>query len=184
MTIRNMFIFGLFLVPLAAAGCSDNPAAVGETAVLLSVIPSGGDTGVDPNTTLTLQFSYAMQMDMETFVALHEGAGVAGPLVDGTWEWSADRMHLTFTPSMPLDAQTSYTVHLGGGMMDADGHVVDLELHGHDMGGDTVTQQMMDDRIMQGGGMMGGPTGDDMMGPGWQHPEDGTFGMIFSFTTA
>ena len=86
MTIRNMFILGLFLVPLAAAGCSDNPAAVEETAVLLSVIPSGGDTGVDPNTTITLQFSHAMQMDTEMFVALHEGAGVAGPLVDGSFD--------------------------------------------------------------------------------------------------
>jgi hypothetical protein len=184
MTIRNMLILGIFLVPLTAAGCSDNPAAVEEAPVLLSVAPTGGATGVDPSTPITLQFSHGMQMDMEMFVAVHEGTGVAGPLVDGTWEWSVARMHLTFTPSMPLDAQVQYTIHVGGGMMDADGHVVDLEMHGHDMGGNTVTQQMMDDRMMQGGGMMGGNMGGDMMGPGWQHPDGGTYGMIFSFTTA
>ncbi len=172
---------GFILFPLPAlAACSDNPAAVEETPVLLSVLPTGGATGVDPNTTVTLEFSHGMQMDMEMFVALHHGAGVAGPLVDGTWEWSGDRRHLRFTPSMPLDGQTEYTIHLGGGMMDADGHVVDLETHGHGMGGHTVTQQMMDDRMMQGGGMMG----NDMMGPGWRHPEGSTYGMIFTFTTA
>ncbi len=57
--------------------------------------------------------------------------------------------------------------------------VIDLDQHGHDMGGDWVTQHMMDQRMMGGGGMMGA---DDMMGFGWAH-ENGNFGMIFNFTT-
>ena len=143
----------------------------------MSVVPTGGATHVDPNAPVTLQFAHAMHMDM--YVALHAGAGVDGPLMDGTWEWSADMPNLTFTHAMPLDAMADYTIHIGGGMMDADGRVIDLEQHGNDMGGEWVTQQMMDQRMMGGGGMMGA---DDMMGFGWAHG-DGTFGMVFTFTT-
>jgi len=46
------------------------------------------------------------------------------------------------------------------------------------MGGHWVTQQMLGD---WGGGMMGGM--GSMMGPGWQH-HNGTYGMVFTFTTA
>ncbi|NIS65091.1 MAG: hypothetical protein GTO05_08025 [Gemmatimonadales bacterium] len=87
------------------------------------------------------------------------------------------RMCLTFTPSTPLDSGMSYTMHIGGGMMDATGHVIDLEQHGPRMGGVWVTQHMIDQRIMQGGMMM-----NDMTGPGWRHA-NGTYGMVFTFTT-
>jgi hypothetical protein len=164
-------------VSLGIAACGDDPIApIGDTA-LLSVVPTGGATDVDPNAPVTLQFEHAMHMDM--YVALHAGAGVDGPLVDGDWEWSADMTNLTFTHAMPLDAMADYTIHIGGGMMDADGHLIDLEQHGHDMGGEWVTQQMMDHRMMGSGSMMGG---DDMVGDGWVH-SNGSFGMIFSFTT-
>jgi hypothetical protein len=116
---------------------------------------------------------------MDMYVALHEGGDVSGPLVDGQWMWSNDKTSLTFTHGMPLDSMSDYTIHIGGGMMDADGHVIDLEQHGHEMGGEWVSQQMMDARMMQGGGMMGN---DDMMGVGWMH-DNGSFGMVFSFTT-
>jgi hypothetical protein len=62
-------------------------------------------------------------------------------------------------------------------MSDGHGNPVDVVQHGGDMGGHDVTQQMMDDRMMMGG-VMG-----DMMGAGWEHPTDGTYGMVFTFTT-
>jgi hypothetical protein len=163
-------------VSLGIAACGDTLAPIGDTA-LLSVVPIGGATDVDPNTPVTIEFEQAMHMDM--YVALHEGGDVSGALVDGEGAWSDDKTQLTFTHTMPLDSMAEYTIHLGGGMMDADGHVIDLEQHGHDMGGEWATQQMMDQRMMGGGGMMGA---DDMMGFGWAH-ENGNFGMIFNFTT-
>ena len=39
--------------------------------------------------------------------------------------WSADRMLLTCTPASPLAARTTYSIHLGGGMMSAGGMAVD-----------------------------------------------------------
>jgi hypothetical protein len=180
MTKANVTRWAVLAAMLTAAACSDTPVAVPEEAAsLVAVNPSGGDTGVDPNAPITLEFSHAMGAGMEMYVALHEGSGVDGPLVDGTWEWSADRTRLTFAPSAPLDAQTQYTIHVGGGLEDENGHVFDLEEHGPGVGGTWATRQMMEDRMM-GGGMMGG---DDMMGPGWQHA-NGTFGMLFTFTTA
>ncbi len=129
---------------------------------------------------MTITFSHEMGMQM--YVALHEGADVIGPEVDGTWSWSDNHTTLTFSPADPLKSQTAYTIHMGGGMTDDHGHTIDLEQHGHAMGGEWVTQQMMDDRTKHGGMM--GMSGDDMTGPGWQHPDNGTYGMIFTFTTA
>ena len=88
------------------------------------------------------------------------------------WTWSADRSKLTFMPQSPLKAQTTYTLHLGGGMMDADGDDIGYQQCVEAMGGQWATRQMM-------GGMMGG----GMMGPGWENA-NGTYGMIFTFTTA
>ncbi len=71
--------------------------------------------------------------------------------------------------------ETHYTVHVGGGMTDQAGHGIDLDAHGPDMGGDWATDDMM-----MGGGMMGGHL---HMGEGWDHA-NGSFGMVFEFTTA
>lgn len=86
--------------------------------------------------------------------------------------WSTDRTVLTFTPAQPLKAQTRYSLHLGGGMRDTDGGFVDYGPCVGQYGGQWATQGMM------GGGMMGG----NMMGEGWRHP-NGTYGMVFTFTT-
>jgi hypothetical protein len=156
---------------LLLAACGESTTApIGDTA-LLSVVPIGGATDVDTNAPITMEFEHAMHRDM--YAALHEGGDVSGALVDGDWAWSADKTQLTFTHAMPLNSMAEYTIHIGGGMMDADGQVIDLGQHGHDMGGEWVTQQMMDQRMMGGGGMMGF---------GWAHG-DGTFGMVFTFTT-
>ncbi len=149
----------------------DFTTAPGVTA-FVSIVPIGGDTDVDPNAPVVIQFDHAMQMGMEMYAALHEG-DVTGPEVAGTWTWSDDDTVLTFTPDQPLLPGTQYTVHLGGGMMDAHGGTVDFDSNGTHMGGDWATGDMM-------GGMMGG---HPHMDEGWEH-SNGTFGMVFSFTTA
>jgi hypothetical protein len=177
MMIRRMaYAASLPALSIALVACADDPNAPAEETVLLSVIPEGGATNVDTETPIELAFDHAMGNAI--YAALHEGGDVAGPLVDGTWSWSPDSARVTFTPVSPLSPQTRYTIHVGGGMTDLDGHMIDFEQHGYDMGGEWVTQGMMDQRMMNGT-MMGE---DDMMGEGWQHA-NGSYGMVFSFTT-
>ena len=175
---------------LGATACGDNdttsPPTTEETA-LLSVIPQGGATGVDPDGPLTIEFSRAMQAGMEDYADVHEG-DVEGPLVEGAWSWNGDLTELTFTPAVPLKSLTQYVIHVGGGMLDEDGNPINYGQHGSGMGGQWMTQQMH-----QGGqhgyghgqgGMGGGMGGGTGMGAGWTHPTNGSYGMIFVFTTA
>ncbi|MGW8268645.1 MAG: Ig-like domain-containing protein, partial [Longimicrobiales bacterium] len=117
------------------------------------------------------------------YVDVHEGA-VEGPLVPGAWSWNADMTALTFTPNAPLEAQTQYVIHIGGGMEDQEGHHINFEAHGFGMGGQWMIQRMHQGGqhgygMGQGGGMGGGG-----MGAGWTHPSNGSYGMVFFFTTA
>jgi hypothetical protein len=161
------------LAPLALSACSDSAFAPALTASVVSVAPTGGSTGVDPNEPIVVTFSHAMQPGMEQYAALHEG-DVTGPTVPGAWAWSGDRTTLTFTPAAPLKPHTQYTLHLGGGMRVTDGGFVDYGSCVGQHGGQWATQQMMT------GGMM---SGESMMGSGWRHPS-GAYGMVFTFTTA
>jgi len=163
------------LIAIAAlvAGCHEGFAPVGDTTVL-SVVPAGGATGVDPNGPIVVEFSHAMRMGMERYAALHEG-DVTGPVVQGSWSWSSDRLRLTFTPAAPLKARTQYALHLGGGMLDANGNLLNYDHCASQHGGRWATRSMI------GGSMMGGAS--NMMGAGWQHA-NGTYGMVFFFTTA
>lgn len=165
---RRFWLLTLLSAPLALAGCSADPAAPALTARVVSVVPSGGATDVDPNSPMVVTFSHPMQSGMEQYVALHEG-DVTDPVVAGTWAWSSDRTTLTFTPAQPLKSQTPYTLHLGGGMRATDGGFVDYGPCIGQYNGEWATQQMM------GGG--------NMMGSGWRHP-NGTYGIVFTFTTA
>ncbi len=158
-------------LPATACTHADRLAGPGTTA-LAGVSPAGGAVGVDPNGMVTATFDHALMPGMERYAALHEG-DVTGPVVAGTWAMSADRAALTFTPASPLKHAARYTIHLGGGIMGADDRPVNMA-PGQMMGGQYVTGTMM------GGGMMGG---SGMMGGGWQGA-GGTYGMIFSFTTA
>lgn len=161
------------LLPVLLAGlvaCRELAGPLPST-VLVAVTPAGGATGVDPAGPIALQWSHAMQGGMERFVALHQG-GVAGPTVPLTCIWSGDRVTLTCTPTTALAPGTQYTVHVGGGMRDALGGSIDMG-PGMSMGGEWATGGMM------GAGMMA----TSMMGTGWRHG-DGTYGMVFSFTTA
>ena len=182
-------VLAAMLLFVGAAGCSDDadfgtdpggdPPLLDDTA-LLSVTPVGGSTNVDPGSVISMQFSGPMQDGMEMYVAMHEG-DVTGPEVAGTWTWNGEHTHLGFSPTGPLMPETHYTLHVGGGMTDQAGHGIDLDAHGPDMGGDWAT----DDMMMGGGSHMGdgSHTGQDShMGEGWQH-FNGSYGMVFSFTT-
>ena len=65
--------------------------------------------------------------------------------------------------------------------MDGSGHMVDLERRAIGMGGQWATGTMM--TAGMGAGMMGGGQ-STMMGSGWQHPSNGSYGMVFTFKTA
>jgi hypothetical protein len=88
--------------------------------------------------------------------------------------WSTDRTLLTCTLASPLAAHTTYAIHLGGGMMSAGGAAVDYTA-GLGMGGQWIMGGMM---TGSHGGMAWG-----MMGSGWRNA-NGSYGMMFSFTTA
>lgn len=175
------------LVLLATACEEDSLTPVAEETALLSVIPQGGATGVDPTGPLVIEFSHPMMPGMEEFADVHEG-DVEGPLVEGSWSWNDAFTTLTFTPTAHLKSQTRYVIHVGGGMTDQNGQHINYGTHGTGMGGQWMTQQMH-----QGGqhgyggghqGGMGGGMGGTGMGEGWTHPTNGSYGMIFVFTTA
>lgn len=180
--LGRVAVVGMMLI--LAVGCSDGATEPGtEETVLLSLVPQGGATGVDPNAPVVIRFSHPMMQGMEDYADVHESA-VEGPLVLGAWSWSADITALTFTPDAPLKAQTQYVIHIGGGMEDQEGHHVNIEAHGIGMGGQWMTQRMYQGGqhgygMGQGGGMGGGG-----MGAGWTHPSNGSYGMVFIFTTA
>jgi hypothetical protein len=154
---------------MGCAGSITEVTAREEPAVL-NVAPANGTTNIDVSGSITVTFSRAMQPGMEMLVILHEGS-VAGAVVAATASWSADRRTLTLTPTAPLEPKTTYVLHLAPTLRGADGvplnHAACAAL-----GGRTVT-----------GGMIGGGMGPGMMGSGWQ-PANGTYGMIFTFTTA
>ena len=172
LTLRSIPLLTL-LPPLMLSGCGGDATAPPLSARVVSIVPSGGATGVDPNAPIVVTFDHPMRPGMEQYAALHQG-DVTGPVVSGSWTWSADRMTLTFTPTQPLAGQTEYTLHLGGGMRAADGAYVDYGSCAAQYHGQWATQQMMGNGMMAGG---------SMMGSGWRHP-NGTYGMVFTFTTA
>ncbi len=170
--VRQVLRLMLPVTALALVACTHNPAAPDFTARVVSVVPGGGTTGVDPSAPIVITFDHPMRAGMEQYAALHEG-DVRGSVVPGTWAWSGDRTVLTFAPAQPLKPLTQYTVHLGGGMRAADGGYVDYSSCIGPDGGQWATQEMMGGNMMSGG----------MMGGGWRDP-NGTYGMVFPFTTA
>ncbi|MHB1192838.1 MAG: Ig-like domain-containing domain [Longimicrobiales bacterium] len=180
---RSRMWLPLAAVLLATVGaCSDGPVAGGvdDVTALMSVQPAGSSVNVAVESDVVVTFDHALAAGMEAYAALHEGS-VAGPVIAGTWGISSDRTVLTFKPATPLLAATTYVIHLGGGMMDGSGHMVNLERNGIGMGGQWATGTMMTGGM--GAGMMGGGQ-SAMMGSGWQHPSNGSYGMVFTFKTA
>jgi hypothetical protein len=152
----------------AATACDSDMMTPDAATQVASVVPAGGSVNVDPASAIVIEFSHAMMVGMEGYIALHEG-DATGPIVQGTWVWSTDRSRVTLQPGGALKAATRYTIHVGGGMTDAQGRMIGFGDHGRHMGGQWATGQMM------GGG-------NGMMGSGWQH-SNGTYGMVFGFTT-
>lgn len=167
---------------VTAAACDDDGTALEPETALLSVAPAGGETDVALDASVMVRFDHAMHDHAMDYAAVHEG-DVAGPMVGGTWTMEEQGTVMRFTPDQPWKAGTDYTIHLGGGMQDAGGHMVDLGGHGTMMGGQWATGTMMTGGM---GGGMGGMTGGqhEHMGEGWQHPVNGSYGMVFTFTTA
>ena len=162
---------------VGSAACSDDPVASAEQVVLLSLAPAGGSVGVDVGASIVVTFDHALMPAMVEYAALHEG-GVGGPEVEGTWSLTGEGTVLTFTSAEALKPATSYTIHLGGGMEGDHGEPMDFETHGSaHMGGEWATGGMMS------GGMTGMGGSHPHMGDGWSHA-NGSYGMIFTFTTA
>jgi len=114
-----------------------------------------------------------MGAGMEQYFDLHMG-DLSGAEVAMSCAWSADRTQLTCTPGSPLASRTTYALHMGGGMMSSGGVAVDYTA-GPGMGGQWIM-----------GGMMTGTHGGmgwGTMGSGWHNP-NGSYGMVFTFTTA
>ncbi len=163
-------LIGLCALAVGAAGCSgtDGASPSEPPPAVASVVPGAGATGVNPMGPIVVRFTHPMMAGMEEFMALHEGGTPAGPVVAGQWAWSEGRTVIKFTPAAPLRAATRYTMHLGGGLRDRAGREVD-HVSCTGQGGIAATPGMM-----SGSGMMGG---------GWRH-SSGTYGMLFTFTTA
>ena len=88
--------------------------------------------------------------------------------------WSTDRTQATCTPTSPLASRTRYALHLGGGMSGANGVAVDCT-PSLGLGGLWVTGGLM---APTHGGM-----GWGSMANGW-YAANGSYGMVFTFTTA
>ena len=144
----------------------------------LGVLPAALATGVSPTTPIVITFNMSMMSGMEMLVVVHEGS-VTGPQVTSAASWSGDRRVLTITPAATLKAKTTYVVHLSPSLQGTNGKAIDLAQCTR-IGGQSVSGGMMGAGTA---GMMGGTWGPGMMGAGWQ-ATDGTFGMLFSFTTA
>jgi len=77
---------------------------------------------------MMMNFGAAMQTSMMQYVDLHQGT-IAGSVVPMICSWSSDATTLTCQPNQPLQHGTSYVLHRGGGMMNANGDPVDVEHH-------------------------------------------------------
>jgi hypothetical protein len=159
----------LAAVALTAAACSDStsPASVS----LSAVNPAPDAVAVSTATTVTLTFDHRMQDGMEQYVDMHQG-GITGAVVPMNCGWNAGQTTLTCTPMGPLAAGAPYMIHVGCGMTDAQGHMMDMD-NWTTRGGEWATSGMM------GGNHAGQPIG--MMGAGWMHGSH--YGMMFTFTT-
>lgn len=163
------------LAAIFLIGCATEATSSPDPVYLLAVSPTAASIGVSTSSSIVMTFSRPMMAGMEARFVVHEGS-VTGPAVVGAASWSVNRTVLTFVPSAAFKPRTTYVIHLGGDMRDTDGRPLDhagCSLRG----GHRVTTGMLG----LNGGMMGGQNGG-MMGPGWQSV-DGTFGMIFTFTT-
>lgn len=155
---------------LLLSGCSDSTGTT--RASLTAVNPTPAATSVPATTPIILTFGQAMMSGMEQYMDLHEGT-MAGPIVPMGCGWNPATTVLTCLPTDSLKSGTHYTIHVGAGMADAQGDMMDMS-GWTTMGGQWATGGMM------GGMHAGQPIG--MMGSGWMDGS-GHYGMTFGFTT-
>ncbi len=184
-------VHGLVIISAATfvAGCSGSPSGDGPTAptaptgptVLLSVVPAVGTVDVGLTADIEVRFSQSIPTTMRNYIALHDG-DCPGPVVGGMWSRTSDQVGLHFMSFEPLMPETEYTIHVGGGMTDGSGMTFDLGTHGFGMGGEWATEEMVlgPDGMGMGMDMMGQTISHT--GLGWAY-SDGTYGMVFQFTT-
>ena len=171
-----------------AAGCGSDGTAPDDSAVpsataLLSVIPEGGTTDVDPNGPFSFIFNGPMMSGMERYVDLHRG-DVTGPVHPVSCAWSTDRATLTCTPATPLEPATWYTLHLGGGVRGSNGTPINMDPG--TCGGAWAEPGPRDGPGPGEGHMRGETHGGEpwpMMDSGWRHP-NGAYGMVIPFQTS
>jgi hypothetical protein len=159
---------------LGGVACSDSgngPATPATT--LTTVSPAGGAANVATNASIVLTFSDSMGTGMEALMDLHMGTAAAATM-PMTCTWSADRTTVTCTHAAFAPGAT-YTLHVGGGMMDANGMPIGMGAMVNQMGGMWLQPGMM------GGMHAGAPMSS--MGSGWMGT-NGNYGMTFTFTTA
>lgn len=174
---QTFALFSFVTLLLSACGRSDNPVDAATAAPsLASLQPANAATGIDPGAPVVLRFNHAMMTGMEMLVVLHEGS-ITGAVVATTATWSADRTVLTLHPQVPMKRATTHVVHLSPSLQDTAGRMINMS-PATMMGGQAVSGSMMG-----GGSMMNGQWGPGMMGAGWQ-ASNGTFGMMFTFTTS
>jgi hypothetical protein len=156
------------------AACSDSTGSGSNATTLTAVSPAGSATDVNDASSVVLTFSAPMGQGMESYMDVHVGT-TADSTMPMSCTWSADRTTLTCTHTTPFAHGGTYTIHVGDGMMDADGQPVGMGNMMSQMGGQWLTSGMM------GGMHAGQPMG--MMGQGWKG-SNGSYGMIFTFTAA
>ena len=160
-------------VVLAASACTESNAPTSPATTLTVVSPAGGATNVAVASPIVLTFSGPMGQGMEAYMDVHAGTTAAATMAM-TCTWSVDRTALICTHA-PMTSGTMYTIHVGGGMMDADDMPIGM--------GDMINQMggMWLQPGMNGGMHAGQPM--NMMGAGWMGT-NGNYGMIFTFTTS
>jgi len=101
---------GLFL--LGMAGCAGLSPSGGDPAgpYLVSTIPSAGEFGVSPYTSVQMRFSQAMDPVTENGFEMYGRGGK----VEGDLRW-VDPVTLAFRPDSPLPAGVSYQCTLREG---------------------------------------------------------------------
>ena len=150
-----------------AGGCSFGMTDADLATQLLSVSPRGGAAGVSSTPDIVLSFSGPMMPGMEQYLALHQGP-LTGTEVPVSCIWSDDQETLTCRPTQPLAPTTVYTIHMKGGIVDANGEHVGMQRYGMPLGGELA------------GDATHHPLGS--MGAGW-HTPTWSRGMQFQFIT-
>lgn len=163
-----------FSALLGSAACSDgsNGPTTPETA-MTAVSPVGGATNVAIDAPVVLTFSGPMGQGVEAYMDVHQGTAAATTMAM-TCAWSVDRTTLTCTHAA-FASGTVYTVHVGGGMMDANDMPIGMDDMVGQMGG------MWLQPGMNGGMHAGQPM--NMMESGWMG-SNGNYGMMITFTTS